>query len=230
MSLTQTLFSHPTTILVSGPTGCGKTRFVCKVLHDRLISPFPERIIWVYAEWQNEYDRLKEEFPNIEFKDKYTDELYQTLSPKETNLLVLDDQMSETSDSKSLVQLFTKGSHHRNLSIIYLVQNLFFQGKSSRTISLNSHYIVVFRNMRDVTQFRTLANQIMPHNSGWLMQAYLDATSVPFGYIVIDNHPRSDPAYRFRTRIFHDEQPLFYNDRKLYIEYKRENQVATENK
>lgn len=230
MSYTQTSFSHPTTILVSGPTGCGKTRFVCNVLHDRLITPFPDRIIWVYAEWQNEYDILKQEFSNIEFKDEYSDELYQTISPKEKNLIVLDDQMSETSDSKSLVNLFTKGSHHRNLSIIYLVQNLFFQGKSSRTISLNSHYIVVFRNPRDVTQFRTLANQIMCQNSGWLMQAYLDATSVPYGYIVIDNHPRSDPAYRFRTRIFREEQPLFYNDRKLYLEYKRENQGDIKNK
>ena len=31
-------------------------------------------------------------------------------------------------------------SHHRNLSVIYIVENLFRQGKGSPSISLNSHY------------------------------------------------------------------------------------------
>ena len=39
---------------------------------------------------------------------------------------------------------FTKGSHHRNLSIIYIVQNIFHQGKEMRNISLKcSLYRVV---------------------------------------------------------------------------------------
>ena len=41
-------------------------------------------------------------------------------------------------------QLFTKGSHHRNISLVLITQNLFYQGPSSRDISLNSKYIVVF--------------------------------------------------------------------------------------
>lgn len=214
--MSVTSFHHPCTIQVSGPTGSGKTRFVRRILEDKLIEPFPTRLIWVYSEWQPEYDRVKVLYPETEFVKGYSGDLYETLQPDERNLIILDDQMSEASDSKSLARLFTKGSHHRNLTVLYLVQNMFDQGKSSRTVSLNSHYNVVFRNLRDVSQFRTMASQLMPNNPGWLMEAFTDATREPYGYLVIDNHPKSDPAYRFRTRIFRGELTVFYCDRKLY--------------
>ena len=54
--------------------------------------------------------------------------------------------MIDTSKDKRILNIFTRGSHHRNLSIIYIVQNLFYQGKDSRSISLNSHYLILFKN------------------------------------------------------------------------------------
>ena len=68
----------------------------------------------------------------------YSDDIYESLEPSDQNLLILDDQMSEASNTKSLANLFTKGSHHRNVTILYLVQNMFDQGRSSRTVSQNS--------------------------------------------------------------------------------------------
>ena len=87
-------------------------------------------------------------------------------------MLVLDDQMCDASDSKQLARLFTQGSHHRNLTVIYFGQNVYDKGKSSRTVSLNANYQVVFRNRRDASQFRVLASQMAPHRSGWLMDAF----------------------------------------------------------
>lgn len=205
-------FIHPSTIQVSGPTGCGKTRFVLNLLNERMIEPFPERLIWVYSEWQPDYDTLKENFSNMEFVRGFSEDLYDSILPKERNLLVLDDQMSEASDSKTLARLFTKGSHHRNLTVIYLVQNLYDQGKSSRTVSLNTHYIVIFKNKRDGSQFRKLAQQLKPNNSGWLIAAFENATKDRYGYLVIDNHPRARECLRFRTNIFNGECPAFYAD------------------
>ena len=63
-------------------------------------------------------------------------------------LIVLDDLMDSAYSTK-VSQLFTKGSHHRNISLVLITQNLFHQGPSSRDISLNSKYIVVFKNPRD---------------------------------------------------------------------------------
>ena len=41
-------FSHPTTIMIAGPTFSGKTTFVRRMLHEEMIDPSPQRIIWVY--------------------------------------------------------------------------------------------------------------------------------------------------------------------------------------
>ena len=68
--------------------------------------------------------------------------------------------MSETKDSEDLSKLFTKGSHHRNATIIMIVQNLFAKGNAMRTVNLNSHYVVVFKNPRDSGQIRILAQQM----------------------------------------------------------------------
>ena len=219
MSSLELHFKHPATILLSGPTGCGKTRFVLRVLEERLIEPFPTRLIWVYGEWQGDYDKAKTIYPEIEFVKGYSDDLYDSLESCDRNLLILDDQMSEASDTKSLAKLFTKGSHHRNVTILYLVQNMFDQGKSSRTVSLNSHYTVVFRNLRDMSQFRTMAGQLLPKKSQWLIDAFANATERPYGYLVVDNSPHCDPVFRFRTNIFRGELPTVYCDRETA--YKR---------
>ena len=216
MSSLELHFKHPATILLSGPTGCGKTRFVRRILEERLIEPFPTRLLWVYGEWQRDYDEVKNIYPEIEFMNGYTDDIYDSLEPSERNLLILDDQMSEASDTKSLAKLFTKGSHHRNVTILYLVQNMFDQGKSSRTVSLNSHYTVVFRNLRDQSQFRTMAHQLLPKNSQWLVEAFTEATERPYGYLVIDNSPQCDPVFRFRTNIFRGELPTVYCESSAY--------------
>ena len=78
------------------------------------------------------------------------------------NLIVLDDQMIDASKDKRIENLFTRGSHHRNLSVIYIVQNLFYQEKDSRSISLNSHYLILFKNPRDKLQIVTLPKQMYP--------------------------------------------------------------------
>ena len=42
--------------------------------------------------------------------------------------------------NEMVATLFTKGSHHRNTSVLLLTQNIFHQNKHSRTVGLNAHY------------------------------------------------------------------------------------------
>ena len=135
---------HPSTIIVSGPTGSGKTQFLSRFLRNKLLEPFPSRILYLYSDWQQEFDNLLEAVPEITFQRGFPDKLMDSFSPHSTNLLILDDQMSKVGDTKELADLFTKGSHHRNLTIIYIVQNLFDKGKSMRTASLNAQYLIMF--------------------------------------------------------------------------------------
>ena len=52
-------------------------------------------------------------------------------------ILVLDDLMRDCGEDQHVLDLFTKGSHHNDVTCIYLTKNLFPPGKYARTISLN---------------------------------------------------------------------------------------------
>ena len=203
-------FKHPTTIQVSGPTRCGTTILVRRILEEQLIKPFATRIIWVFSECQPDYDMIRERYPSIEFEKGWRDEIFYSLSSEQRNILVLDDQMGVASSSASVADLFTKGSHHRNLTVIYHVENVYNQGKSQRTISLNSHYSVVFRNGLDASQFRTMAYQICPNDGKWLVDSFTEATSKPYGYMVVDHHPSTPENQTVVTNILPGDQLTYY--------------------
>jgi len=116
--------------------------------------------------------------------------------------------MNET--NRSVTDLFTKGSHHRYISVIYIVQNLFNKGKEHRTISLNSHYIVVFKSPRDSSQIIHLAKQAYPTPPKIAQQAFADATSDPYGYLLFDFKQRTPEKFRLCSKIFLDENRVGY--------------------
>ena len=69
--------------------------------------------------------------------------------PTEHTLVVLEDLMSQVTKSDDALFLSTVTAHHRFTSVLYLCQNIFNPGKYARTILLNCHYVVMFRNVRD---------------------------------------------------------------------------------
>ena len=115
---------HPTTIQVSGTIRCIKTRLVRKILDKQLIQPFATRIIWLYREWQLDYDIIRERYPCIKLKKVWRNDIFDSLTLEQRNILVLDDQINVTSLSKSMSNFFTNESHHKGLIVIYLVPNL----------------------------------------------------------------------------------------------------------
>ena len=80
MDLLDFHFKHPTTIQVSGQTRCGKTRLVRRRIEEQLIQPFATRIIWVYSEWQPDYDLISERYSNMEFEKSWRDEIFESFS------------------------------------------------------------------------------------------------------------------------------------------------------
>ena len=59
-----------------------------------------------------------------------------------------------------ILNLFTNGSNRSNLGVMILLQNTSHHGKTSRGISLNSHYIVLFKKPMDQLQMLTYANKM----------------------------------------------------------------------
>ena len=193
-------WKHPFTCIVAGPTGCGKTTFVARLLRNAsaMIDRVPERVTWYYGEWQSAYENL--DIPNLQLQEG----LPKSFDAGKRNVVVLDDLMDET-DGR-VTDLFTKKSHHSNTSVIYLVQNLFSRNKESRTISLNTQYLVVFKNPRDASQITNLAKQMYPGRVKFIQEAFADATSTPYGYLLVDLKQDTPEDLRLHSS-FHDVSP-----------------------
>ena len=97
--------------------------------------------------------------------------------------------MQSASGNQLVENLFTNNGRHLNLSIVFVSQNLFYTGKKCRTISLNSTYIVVFKNPSDQTQIRHLACQMFPSKPKFWQSAYEEETEDPYRYLFLDFHP-----------------------------------------
>ena len=100
-----------------------------------------------------------------------------------------------------MLDLFTKDSHHRNITMLYLTQDLFPPGKFSKTINRNAHYIVAFKNPRDQTGIRTILLQAFPDRWRQVLRLFKRITSRPFGYLMLDVHPASDDRYRLWSHL-----------------------------
>ena len=133
-------FKHPFTCMIAGPTKLGKTSFTFQLIDEaqEQITPPPERIMYCYGEYQSIFNN----YPHINFNEGLPNN--KEFDGKRRTLLILDDLMKEAGDS--VLDIFTKLSHHRNVSVNFLTQNLFFKSKQSRTMNINTQYIVLFKN------------------------------------------------------------------------------------
>ena len=119
-NMTNMTFQHPFSMMVTGPSQSGKTEWTRKLLLSPLIQPPPERIMWCFRKLQPLYEELQKRITYKEFKHGIRDYLHspQFINAGTRNLIILDDLMTEAKCDQRIADLFTKGSHHRNLSCI----------------------------------------------------------------------------------------------------------------
>jgi len=129
-------------------------------------------------------------------------------------LLVLDDLMAEGGEDKSLLDLFTKRSHHQNITVLYLCQDIFPPGKYAKSISSNAHYIVAFKTRTDQLGMKNLLLQAFPTCWQDMMDAYQKVTERPFEYTVLDLHPASDDRKRVFSHLTHEGYPCWHRRKR----------------
>ena len=103
--------------------------------------------------------------------------------PVRRGVLVLDDFMEEGGQDQRVLDLFTKDSDHRNITVLYLTQDLFPPGKFYKTINRNAHYIVA----RPPEHVPSLPPPPYPHRP----PADHDP-SLPPGHVPLPPHPPVD--------------------------------------
>ena len=92
------------------------------------------------------------------------------------------------------------------ISVIFITENVFHKGKTQRDISLNTKYLVLFKNPRDNAQIHHLARQIHPEDSLFLRDAFVDARRLPHSYLFIDLSQDYMEEFRFRRNVFPDDK------------------------
>ena len=205
-AMKMALFEHPFTCIVAGPTKVGKTECVKRfiLLKESLMFPTPVKVIWCYTEWQSAYEDLV----GVEWCEGVPDLAQLKEDKSQPKLLVLDDLMDTLKKDSRLTQLFIKGAHHWNVSIIHICQALFFEGL--RTARLNAHYLVLMKSPSDKLPIANLAKQVYPGQTKFFMEAYNDATSQRFGYLILNLSPTAEDNKRLLTNIFNLEYCTVY--------------------
>ena len=202
-------FKHPFNAIAAGPSGSGKTFLIRDILesHHTLISGLNKNkicVLWAYGKWQSIYSKgLK----NVEFK--YIEGIPDEEDIENIDIIVIDDLMTEIKNSKFVIDLFTKGSHHNNQSVFILTQNLYHKGPIVRDLNLNSHYLIIFKSPRDQMQIYALAKQIYPTKFQFFMSAFEQATFKPHGYLLLDLKQDTPEDLRLRTDIIPDKTSGF---------------------
>uniref|UniRef100_A0A914NDS6 Uncharacterized protein n=1 Tax=Meloidogyne incognita TaxID=6306 RepID=A0A914NDS6_MELIC len=172
-------------MVISGATGSGKTQWLMKFLAncDKLIDPPPNKILYCYGEMNENIFKLKEMGITTYNGVPEVEKI------KQHQLLVLDDLMLNI-PAEFLDLLFTRGSHNWGVSVIFVTQSLY--GRDIRTARANAHYILLTKNPQG------------------LLQAYRDATSEQFSYLLINMHPSTEENLRLSTKIFPGEKQTIY--------------------
>ena len=195
-------FKSPFGMIISGSSGSGKTTFLMRFLKETqsLVNPPPKSVLYCYSEYHDNIPIMQN--GGVKIHEGIPDEnLLNTL--EKPSLVILDDLMTNVSEAY-LTALFTKKSHHKNMCVMFLTQDIFQKkGKVARN---NSQYIVLMRAPNAALSIRNLGLQLFPNQLDYFLDAYRQATTDNYGYLVIDLSATSVPLMRLRTNIFKEQE------------------------
>jgi hypothetical protein len=205
----------PFTCSLYAPSGGGKTHFIYNLLkHSAYVFEKDiEECLFCYSTYQQLFEEISEKIPNVTFHQGVPtlEQLKSFTRGNKHRLLILDDLQQDFTSNPLSEKLYVELSHHFYLSVLSSCHNLYRHGKFQRMITINTQMFVLFNSPLNSSSLIHLAKQIYPHNPQILLQAYRDATSTKYGYLIIDVHPQiTHSKTRLRTRIFPSEDTILY--------------------
>lgn len=202
-------FKLPFRMIISGSSGVGKSTRLANIIknRDQIIDGKLEKVIYCAKFLSSMPESIHSEEIVSFYPDLQTSEMFQNADGKNL-LIVIDDLMDSAMSSEIVSDIFTQG-RNRNVSVILLSQNLFQQGSKSRSISLNSNFMIIFKNVRDSSSIIHLAKQICPGHSKDFSNMFINNVNQPFSYLLLDFTPTTADVFRFRENIFSDCPSVF---------------------
>lgn len=182
----------PFTATLAGPTGSGKTECLLNLIMSAksIVDKPPVEIIYCYGAWQEKFTTVQ----GVRFHEGLLDTEKDIPNDGQMRWLILDDLMEEAAGKSGTNNLYTKGSHHRNICVFFVTQNPFL--KSLRTMSLNTHYFFFFKNPRDGLMIVNFAKQAFPGMAATIRAVYKKATTRPWSYLFVDMRQETNDRFR----------------------------------
>ena len=168
----------PFTLLLAGKSKCGKTHLLLDILRqwryitDDTVGFYTKHIYWFYgtiaekqmAEMKVIFDQFREELgdkdekPSLHFeKGDFTSKNCQMLFDKMENaIVIIDDLMTEMTSNQQICSFFTRESHHLDINMIYLWQDIFPRQQHASTISKNTDYKILFDNPSGISSLQNM--------------------------------------------------------------------------
>jgi hypothetical protein len=199
----------PFSMIIGGSPMAGKTSFVRRLLELRwkLIDRNFDYLVWCYGQQNDFIEYLRNQ--NIGIPTTVVHKLPSSFEdyvlPHKIGLFVLDDLQASAGESKEVTDLFCNKLQHLNISVILMLQNMFYHGKERTTLLRCAHYLVVFRNPLDASVPLLIAQKVMPLQKKLFLAMFQKATNKPYGYLFIDGKQTTPSNARFRTNIFDDD-------------------------
>jgi hypothetical protein len=195
-------------LFISGPSRCGKTFFVSELLEniESFIKEPPETVVYVYKIWQSKFDEMKTVVDLFVEDNVNVVQHIKEVSVGQRIFVIFDDLIN----SKSLVDiatLFTVDGRHMNMSMAFLSQRMFVNNEYFRQISQNCDYFCVFKNPRNSSEIRALAQQLTPGSLG-LIEIYKEATKSPFSYLFINLTQECNIKVKYLSHLFNENHSV----------------------
>ena len=189
-------------LFISGPSRCGKTFFVSDLIEN--IEAFskqpPSTIIYVYKVWQTKFDEMRSIVHMfIPDNENIVNQLKDLVIGQP--IFVIFDDLLNSNSLADISNLFTVDGRHMNMSMAFITQRMFVNNEHFRQISQNCDYFCVFKNPRNSSEIRTLAQQLTPGSLD-LVDVYMEATKDPFTYLFINLTQECPPKVKYLSRLF----------------------------
>lgn len=196
-------FQCPFTLCAAGATGSGKTSFMKRLISTSsgTYSSPPGPFYYFYNVHQPLFVEMERELGVI-FIQGMCDMnwIREHVRASANATIILDDLGKEI--SADTAEVFSVASHHYSCNIALIVHNLFSKNKSFRDISLNSKYICVMKNPRDISSIIHFGKQFDPASGSRLLNIYRESTRKPYSYLFIDLDQNTEEGHRLRSNIF----------------------------
>ena len=187
---------------VLGPSCCGKTDLIFKMLIGNTFYPKINNTILLYRETQRIYIKMEKTL-GVTFKKYAKLEILKSLA---NCRLIIDDSCKEIFNDNEFVKLATAG-RHKNVNVIYLKHNFYPKSKWSHTKDLNTTHIILFKSARGIHHVEILGKHL--NFVKFSEYCYQFATKEPFGHLLKDLDSKTSDFLRYCSNITEPSPTVF---------------------